>query len=183
MQESLLNSLCARRSAIHARWETLLRTERVTTPLAYPDALVHLIEWALDQIFVALRDPAIRKKADHVSVRAMARPECFCGRSPLLAFFIAGEQALLEALVLEQAAHLPIDPHERDGALNELYYVLRTMARREVDAFCSVCQYRQHSGAGEAEPHGPAHGGEGTCHSEPAGMRPHGPVAGPQTRS
>lgn len=142
MQESLLNSLCAQRQAIHARWDALLRTERVTSPLAYPDALVHLIEWALDQIFTSLRDPGIRRKAEHAGGRAAARPECPCGRNPLLAFFLAGEQALLEALVLEQAAHLPIDPRERDTALNELYYVLRAMARREVDAFCSVCQYR-----------------------------------------
>ncbi len=142
MQESLLNSLCAQRSAIHARWDALLRTERVTSPLAYPDALVHLIEWALDQIFTSLRDPVMVRRAEHAGGRSMARPECPCGRSPLLAFFLAGEQALLEALVLQQAAHMPIDPRERDASLNELYYVLRTMARREVDAFCSVCQHR-----------------------------------------
>lgn len=141
MQESLLNSLYAQRAAIHARWDTLLRTERVTSPLAYPDALVHLIDWALDQLFTALRDPAIRRKAEHG--RSAARPECPCGRNPLLAFFLAGEQALLEALVLEQASHLPIDPAERDTALNELYYVVRAMARREVDAFCSVCRHRE----------------------------------------
>jgi hypothetical protein len=150
MQESLLNSLCAQRSAIHARWDTLLRTERVTTPLAYPDALVHLIEWALDQIFTSLRDPVIQKKAEHAGGRAAARPECPCGRNPLLAFFLAGEQALLEALVLEQASHQPIDPSERDTGLNQLYYVIRAMARREVDAFCSVCQYRQGRSATEA---------------------------------
>lgn len=142
VQESLLNSLCARRFAIHARWDTLLRTERVTSPLASPDALVHLIEWALDQIFTLLRDPTVRKRAEHAGGRGTARPVCPCGRSPLLAFFLAGEQALLEALVLEQAAHLPIDPEERDAALAELYYVVRTLARREVDAFCAVCQHR-----------------------------------------
>lgn len=142
MQESLLNSLCARRFAIHARWETLLRTERVTSALAYPDALVHLIEWALDEIFTVLRDPAVRKRAEHLGGRGTARPVCPCGRSPLLAFFLAGEQALLEALVLEQASHLPINPEERDAALGELYFVVRTLARREVDAFCAVCLHR-----------------------------------------
>jgi len=145
MQESLLNSLCAQRAAIHARWDTLLRTERVTSPLAYPDALVHLIDWALDQLFTSLRDPAVRRKAEHAGGRSAARPECPCGRNPLLAFFLAGEQALLEALVIEQASHLPIDPAERDTALNELYYVVRAMARREVDAFCSVCRHRETS--------------------------------------
>ena len=70
----------------------------------------------------------------------MRRFACF--RAIVLAFFLAGEQAMLEALVLEQAAHLPIDPRERDSALTELYYTVRTMARREVDAFCSVCQFK-----------------------------------------
>jgi len=144
-----MNRLCAQRSALHARWDALLRTERVTTPLAYPDALVHLIDWALDQIFSALRDPATRRKAEHAGGRAAARPECPCGRNPLLAFFLAGEQTMLEALVLEQAAHLPIDPNDRDAALNELYYVIRAIARREVDAFCSVCQYRVALNCGE----------------------------------
>jgi len=143
MQESLLNSLQAQRPAIHARWDAVLRTERVSTPLAYPDALVHLIDWALDQLFAALRDPVKRRQAEHCSGRSTPRPECPCGRNPLLAFFLAGEQTMLEALVLEQAAHLPINPNDRDAALNELYFVLRAMARREVDAFCSVCQYRQ----------------------------------------
>lgn len=145
MQELLLNSLCGQRERIHARWDALLRTERVTSPLAYPDALVHLIDWALDQIFATLRDPNTRRKAEHAGGRSTARPECVCGRNPLLAFFLAGEQAMLEALVLEQAAHLPIDPRERDSALTELYYTVRTMARREVDAFCSVCQFKHAS--------------------------------------
>lgn len=164
MQESLLNSLCAQRSAIHARWDILLRTERVTSPLAYPDALVHLIEWALDQVFQSLRDPAIRKKAEHAGGRAAARPECPCGRNPLLAFFLAGEQALLEALVLEQASHLPIDPCERDTALNQLYYVIRAMARREVEAFCSVCQYRDgQAGADSQRMAASNHGSDGNA--------------------
>jgi hypothetical protein len=173
MQESLLNSLCAQRSAIHARWDVLLRTERVTSPLAYPDALVHLIEWALDQIFAGLRDPATRRKADHAGGRAAARPECPCGRNPLLAFFLAGEQALLEALVLEQAAHLPIDPNERDTALNQLYYVIRAIARREVDAFCSVCQHRsdQADGNGKSAPVMHAHVAHG--HATHGGVHEH----------
>lgn len=153
MQEPLLNSLGAQRQRIHARWDTLLRTERVTSPLAYPDALVHLIDWALDQVFAALRDPNTRRRAEHSSGRTTPRPECPCGRNPLLAFFLAGEQAMLEALVLEQAAHLPINPQERDVALSELYYAIRAIARREVEAFCSVCQHRTGTAFAEAHRH------------------------------
>ncbi len=138
-----MNSLCAQRAGIHQRWETLLRTERVTSPLAYPDSMVHLIDWALEQLFAALHEPAVRRRAEHSGARAVHRPECPCGKNPLLAFFRAGEQAMLESLVLEQAAHRPIEPHERDAALNELCYAIRTMERREVEAFCAVCQYRE----------------------------------------
>jgi len=142
MQDALLQGLDAQRRKIHARWETLLRTERVNTPLAYPDSLVHLIEWTLDEVFVALRASAARRRTESPRIHASARPECPCGRNPLLAFFLAGEQALLEALVLEQASRLSIDPVERDTALAELYHAIRSIARREIGAFCSVCQHR-----------------------------------------
>lgn len=142
MQEALLHGLEAQRRKIHGRWETLLRTERVNTPLAYPDSLVHLIEWTLDEVMAALRAMPPRRRGDRHHAHGAARPECPCGRNPLLAFFLAGEQALLEALVLEQAARISIDPVERDAALAELYQAIRTIARREVGAFCSVCQHR-----------------------------------------
>jgi hypothetical protein len=142
MQETLLQGLKAHRRKIHSRWEVLLRTERVNTPLAYPDSLVHLIDWTLDQVFDALQTAATRKRSDRVHIHAAARPDCPCGRNPLLAFFLAGEQALLEALVLEQASRLSIDPTDRDTALAELYRAVRSIARREIESFCSVCQYR-----------------------------------------
>lgn len=165
MQESLVTSLCAQRPEIHARWDALLRTERVTSPLAYPDSMVHLIDWALDQLFHALREPAVRRRAEHSGGRAVSRPDCPCGKNPLLAFFRAGEQAMLETLVIEQASHRPVEPHERDSALNELCYAIRAMERREVAAFCAVCQNHPatpavRKRAGEDLPHdGNHHGG------------------------
>jgi hypothetical protein len=182
MQESLVNSLCAQRRGIHARWEALLRTERVTSALAYPDSMVHLIDWALDQLFAALREPAVRRRAEHSGGRAVTRPECPCGKNPLLAFFRAGEQAMLESLVLEQAAHRPIEPHERDVALNELCYAIRSMERREVEAFCSVCQH--HHGPPHPHAHGHALHAEGEAslrsahHSPGRAEPPPPPVAG-----
>lgn len=181
-----MTSLCAQRPGIHARWDALLRTERVTSPLAYPDSMVHLIEWALDQLFAALREPAVRRRAEHSGSRAVSRPECPCGKNPLLAFFRAGEQAMLEALVLEQAAHRPIEPRERDAALNELCYAIRSMERREVDAFCSVClnhptaapvrprageQLPDHAGHAHSRSHA-HHASPTSAHHPPA--RPHG---------
>jgi hypothetical protein len=140
MQDELVRALRARRAEIHARWEALLRIEKVNTPLANPDALVFMIDWTLDECFGSLR-PA---DGDHrTQPGAQAKPACPCRRNPLLAYFAAGEQAIEEALILEQARASAVDPEQRDAAFNELKLTVRDIARREIEAFCSVCQYRE----------------------------------------
>jgi hypothetical protein len=135
-----MTALVARRPQIHARWEALLRAEKATTPLANPDALVHLIDWTLDEIFRTLQSLPARRRP----LRALTRADidCPCGRNPLLTYFAAGEQALQESLVLCQAECHPLAPIERDTALHELNLALRHIARREVGAFCALCQLR-----------------------------------------
>jgi len=144
MQEALIGALQARRPQVRARWEALLRVERVTTPLANPDALVHLIDSTLDEIMERLRQPRpgprnFLRPVSYATIRAT----CECGRNPLLAYFLAGEQALLEALVLAQSESPPTDASERSTAVAELYIAVRRLAQREVEAFCAVCQHRQ----------------------------------------
>ena len=56
MQASLVRELSHRRGFLRARWEDLLRAEPVTSPLGLPDALVHLIDVTLEEIFAALAD-------------------------------------------------------------------------------------------------------------------------------
>jgi len=143
MQEPLISALRIRRPHVREHWEALLRAEPVSTPLGYPDALVHLIDWTLDEIFTALGNPLARHRAGAAARLALKhRPECPCGRNPLLAYFVAGEQAMREALVLAQAASAPLDPLERDASFDELNLVLQHISRREIEAFCGVCQYR-----------------------------------------
>jgi hypothetical protein len=143
MQESLLSALRGRRAEIHARWEALLRIERVNTPLANPDALVFMIDWTCDELFAALSRPMARKRSGARPAEATpSRPECPCGRNPLLIYFAAAEQALEEALILEQARQPALDPAERDAAFAELKSAVLEIARREIESFCSVCQYR-----------------------------------------
>lgn len=142
MQELWVHALEARRGDVRVRWEDLLRTERVNTPLANPDALVHLIDSTLAEIFAALLHPSARRKVVHAADFSAVRAKCVCGRNPYLTYFVAGEQALLEALVLAQAEGPPLDPEARDSAVQELYGVMRACARREIEAFCSLCQYR-----------------------------------------
>lgn len=135
-----MTALSARRPQIRARWEDLLRAERVTTPLANPDALVHLIDWTLDEVFRTLQNLPMRRRP----IRSLPRTDvdCPCGRNPLLTYFAAGEQALQESLVLSQAQCLHLVPIERDTALHELNGTLRHIARREISAFCALCQLR-----------------------------------------
>jgi hypothetical protein len=140
MQDDLMSALRLRRPLIRARWEDLLRVERVNSPLANPDALVHLIDWTLDEVFRTLEGLPSRRRP----LRSYARSEneCPCGRNPLLAYFSAGEQALQESLVMVQSARPHIEPLARDNGLNELNLALRHLARREIQAFCALCQLR-----------------------------------------
>lgn len=141
MQGSLLADLQRRRFPIRTRWDILLRTEPVTSPLAHPDALVHLINTTLDEILGALKHrPAGQTCASHHALRE--KTHCLCGRNPWLAYFAAGAQAMREGLILAQASMAPCDPAERDAALAELNAVLDEIARREIESFCGVCQYR-----------------------------------------
>jgi hypothetical protein len=142
MQETLVNALRARRPKVREHWEALLRTEPISTPLGHPDALVHLIDWTLDEIFTTLSNPLTRHRTARMRSASESRPECPCRRNPLLAYFVAAEQAMHEALVLAQAASAPLDPLERDASFHELNLILHSISRRELEAFCGVCQHR-----------------------------------------
>lgn len=152
MQESLVSALRAQRIQVRARWEALLRVEPVGTPLGHPDALVHLIDWTLDEIFTALTNPLARHRSSRTRGGGDESSHCPCGRNPLLSYFAAGEQVMHEALILAQAASSNLDPLERDTAFQELNLVLQQIARREIEAFCGVCQFRTREDPGHASP-------------------------------
>lgn len=141
MAAALFAALAGRRPEIRAQWEALLRTEPFPTPLGQPDALVHLIDPTLDEFFSALAR-ALDRPAGLSPYTPSSRPTCPCGRNPLLAFFIAGEQALHEALILSQSAGGALNATERDFGFFTVDATLRQIAHREVDALCSVCLTR-----------------------------------------
>ena len=117
-----------------------MRAEPVLTPLGLPDALVHLIDTTLEEILAGLAGPLIQTLANRGGRND--RPICLCGRNPLLAYFTAAEQALREGLVLAQAACAPLAPVERDISLVQLDTVFLHIAKREIEAFCGLCQFR-----------------------------------------
>jgi hypothetical protein len=143
MQETLLGALRAQRPQIRSRWAALLRVEPVGTPLGHPDALVHLIDWTLDEVFSGLTNPLANHDGSRMRAAAEIGVQCVCGRNPLLTYFAAGEQAAREGLVLAQVESAELNPVERDASLADLNFVLQQIARREIDAFCGVCQFRQ----------------------------------------
>lgn len=142
MHSDLLGALRGRQPEIRARWAELLRVEPVNTPLAHPDALAHLIDWTLNEIFRALATGGPRRRASHPEAGPANRLLCVCGRNPLLTYFDAAGQVLREALILAQAISPMLDPIERDASLEELNLVLTRIARREIESFCGVCQHR-----------------------------------------
>jgi len=137
VQAALVQALACRAPAIRARWADLLRAERASSPLANPEALVHLIDWTLRAVLRRLQ--ARRRRDRPPRPRIPRAPRCPCGRNPLRAHFAAGEQALQEALVLSQAEGPPQAPAERDAALQELNRTFRQLAGREMAAFCALC--------------------------------------------
>ena len=140
MTPDLLQCLRARGAAIRHRWETLLRIEPVSSPLANPDALVHLIPASLDQIFQMLAVRRSHAVPSLATVRAYRLPPCDCGNNPYLAYFVAGEQALVETIVLLQSEMQLRQSKESDVA--EIVRVVRQLTRDEIDAFCGICNHR-----------------------------------------
>lgn len=148
MQEEVLSSLLARRPQLRQHWETLLRTERASSPLANPEALIFMMDWTFDRVFEALKFSSSRLHGAH------PRPDCTCGLNPLLVYFATMEQVLIEGLVLTQVelSHRPAHRHEADLAWLKL--AIEYIASREIGAFCSVCQHKQmHAGAAAASAH------------------------------
>jgi len=137
MQGTFVTVLRSRRADIRSRWEDLLRAERCTSPLANPDALVHLLDLTLDELLASLT-------AAETFPRRFRRStfQCPCGRNPLIAYFNAGRQATREALVLSQASNPVLTPGERDSSFEALEAVFGNIADRELEAFCAVCQHR-----------------------------------------
>lgn len=132
MQGKIIRALQERRAQIRARWEALLRIEKVTTPLANPDTLVFALDNSLDEIFAALRQPPPRKPAPD--------PATTEGSSPWWAYFRAGEQALLESLILLQAEMESLDPAARDTSFGNLKQVINNLTRREIEAWGAICR-------------------------------------------
>jgi hypothetical protein len=135
MHAGTIEALRSKSESIRENWERQLRGEKVSTPLADPNTLVYYIPDALDRVFEHLEES---RRVDKPAV-VLARPPCSCGHNPFLAFYVAGEQVMMEALVLLQA-ELGRGPRAaRDAAV--LQAVFRRLAVNEIEGFCGVCTH------------------------------------------
>ena len=104
--------------------------------MANPDTLVYMFDQTLDDIFEMLHEPPPLGPAPaslkHVS-----------GKNPLIAYFVACEQALLEVLILAQVGTPALDPAERAADLAELKRVVRTISHRDIGTLEGVCRPRK----------------------------------------
>lgn len=132
MQGKIIRALEERRAQIRARWEALLRIEKVTTPLANPDTLVFGLDHSLDEIFAMLHQPPCHIPDPEIMNTG--------GTSPWQAYFRAGEQALLETLVLTQSEMQSLDPAARDTSFGNLKQVINILTQREIGAWAAICQ-------------------------------------------
>jgi hypothetical protein len=139
MDTAVIMALRARSIAIRDRWERLLRVERVSGPLANPDSLLYYIPTTLDHVLDALVN-ARRRAVPVIPSLALRRPSCSCGHNPYLAYYVAGEQALLEALVFVQSESGITTEAPQQASI--LQSVIRSIAAQEIDTFCSVCTHQ-----------------------------------------
>jgi hypothetical protein len=135
MQAALQHRLQRQRAEIRRRWEILLRIERAPTPLALPDTLIHLFDHTFDEVLHGLTVPQRGTEE--------ARPEPACACNPMRMYFIAFEQALMEALVLSQAADPAPSAEERTGGARTLSMTVRRIARRELALYDGLCQQKR----------------------------------------
>lgn len=133
MHAELVQALSNQRPQIVARWGTYLRMQPVVSALARPETLMFGVDGVLDEVFARLRRPPpkrpVRRWADN-----------FCSRNPLRAFYAAGEQALLEMMVVAQTLQGQTVPRQRAAALEEVRQAIRSISRRDLEGLASLCR-------------------------------------------
>ena len=141
MDEVYLRAFHEERAHLHDSWANLLRLEPVSSALAHPDTLVHLINLTIDELFAA-----IGPEYELTLPRPQPETDCPCGMNPLLTYFTVGRQAVQEAFVIAETHIPPFQRKDRDHAFDQLESAYKSLAAREIQAFCGLCQYRKDPG-------------------------------------
>jgi hypothetical protein len=137
MHESVVTALQTHRPALRHRWEKRLRALPPSSALATPDALVHLMDWTLDRFFKELSAGKAR------SARASREDPCPCGLNPLLAYFVAAEDALIETLFMDEALWPALPGSAREEAIAAVRHAIQKVGHSEISSFCALCRHKE----------------------------------------
>lgn len=147
MKKAYLEALQGRRADIKRKWEVLLRAAPMTTPLGHPDALVHLMDESLGQLFSLYHSHATRRwLSRHPPAANRIGHDCHCRLNPLINYFIAGQTALTFVAQAVPSADHRLNEVKAAACLDELILTFHFLAHREINAFCEVCQYSPANG-------------------------------------
>ena len=138
MDKVYLKAFQKERTHLHDSWASLLRLEPISSALAHPDTLVHMINLTIEELYTGIDALGEGKLPPHEP-----DPTCACGMNPFLTYFSVGRQAIQEAFVIGETQIPLLQRGERDEAFEQLEYAYRTLAAREIRAFCGLCQYRK----------------------------------------
>ena len=139
MLAGFAEELRARRGAIKDAWERRLRREPVTSPLANPDTLVMMMDSTLDEFFLAVEHCESASGEDKWR-RSRDSTGCLCGLNPLLAYFRSLAATICALATSESGPCSRGKPEANVQCLARSMEILRAIARRDIAAFCAVCQ-------------------------------------------
>ena len=144
MQESIVSSLLGARQNLRTIWEKQLWSEPIRSPIANPDALIYLMEWTLNEFFARLRNETNLPVAltETVSPSIDIEALCSCGGNPFLSYFGSAHKAVISWTESTRSPLAGLSDEERGRCVRELLWGLETVARREIESFCSVCRYQ-----------------------------------------
>ena len=139
MLAAFAEELRAKRATIKEAWEKRLRRESVTSPLANPDTLVMMMDSTLDEFFSTVEhsgknDPDGRHRHSRDSTG------CLCGLNPLLAYFRTLAVTVCAVATSSTGPCSHGSPEAKTQCLARAMDILRSIARRDIAAFCAVCQ-------------------------------------------
>lgn len=125
------------RPKVLGRWEDLLLAE-IPSAATSPDQLASAMEDVIGCIFCDMPRPGVRWQRQARPRIAFLHDHCQCSLDPVLAYFVAGDQALLEAETGES--------EESAAILERGRILLHMLAQLEIEALCDWCRFRRSPG-------------------------------------
>ncbi|HEU5080038.1 MAG TPA: hypothetical protein VFT72_12565 [Opitutaceae bacterium] len=152
MKRAFLHALKRRRALITQRWRNLLEQLPTRSALGKPELLAYMIDDTLDELFEpeAYQSEDFQGCIQPATTTHKPPTHCRCGVNPYIAFFLAGEAAIV-SVVRELVETRQLSEHGILFAESELLFFLRVLAHRDINGFCEVCRLQHPDGPIEGQ--------------------------------